>query len=86
VVEAMAAEFRLSFELTNIRVNVLLTGGASLQFEVDRVAKVGADQISNDMEFLGIQKVMVGIVKPNGKWSVLDIENVYLRKRYAQTE
>jgi hypothetical protein len=86
VVEAMAAEFRLSFELTNIRVNVLLTGGASLQFEVDRVAKVGADQISNDMEFLGIQKVLVGIVKPNGKWSVLDIENVYLRKRYAQTE
>jgi hypothetical protein len=86
VVEAMAAEFRLSFELTNIRVNVLLTGGASLQFEVDRVAKVGADQISNDMEFLGIQKVMVGIVKPNGKWSVLDIENVYLRKSYAQTE
>jgi hypothetical protein len=82
----MAAEFRLSFELTNIRVNVLLTGGASLQFEVDRVAKVGADQISNDMEFLGIQKVLVGIVKPNGKWSVLDIENVYLRKRYAQTE
>jgi hypothetical protein len=86
VVEAMAAEFRLSFELTNIRVNVLLTGGASLQFEVDRVAKVGADQISNDMEFLGIQKVLVGIVKPNGKWSVLDIENVYLRKSYAQTE
>jgi hypothetical protein len=82
----MAAEFRLSFELTNIRVNVLLTGGASLQFEVDRVAKVGADQISNDMEFLGIQKVLVGIVKPNGKWSVLDIENVYLRKSYAQTE
>jgi hypothetical protein len=86
VVEAMAAEFRLSFELTNIRVNVLLTGGASLQFEVDRVAKVGADQISKDMEFLGIQKVLVGIVKPNGKWSVLDIENVYLRKSYAQTE
>jgi hypothetical protein len=80
--QAVAAEFRLSFELTNIRINVLLPGGASLRFEVDKMAKQGSEQVTDTLESLSVTRILLMIVKPGGTWSVLDISKLYLKKSF----